>query len=95
VSTPTKELARRREALQALSEAQRNLLGAETREIIDRVSVVDRAYARVRDLATSPVGIVLGGAALLLVGPRRLVRLAGRGLVVFTAARRVANFMRR
>jgi YqjK-like protein len=88
-------LTRRRQSLQALSEAQRNLIAAEAGAIVERVAGIDRAYVRVRELAVSPVAIVLGGAALLLIGPRRILRLAGRALFMFTAARRAVGFLRR
>jgi len=95
VSERSHFLAVRREALRAHCAVQRIHLGDETRHIEAKLANVDRAIHVVRRLAQQPVLIAGGLALLALIGPRRIVRLAGRGAVLFTTGSRVLRLMRR
>ncbi|HSN70408.1 MAG TPA: YqjK family protein [Steroidobacteraceae bacterium] len=92
--TRARELERRRVALRQQIAAERDLLGFQVAAIEGRLSGVDRAVAGVRSLVRSPVIIVFGLAALALIGPSRLVRLASRSVVLVTAARRIVRLVR-
>jgi hypothetical protein len=86
------ELANRRRDLQLKAAAQRRELGEHVGDIQARCAGVDRGYLRVRNLLRKPV-VLAGGAALLYVlGPGRLMSLAGKTTLLVSMARR---FMRR
>jgi hypothetical protein len=87
-------LAQRRSALRARCAVQRTHLADTTEHIEARLGGVDRGIEAVRRLAGHPLLIVGGVALLTLVGPRRLVRLAGRSAVLLTAGQRIMRLMR-
>jgi hypothetical protein len=70
---------------------QRRLLGATMNEIEHHLSGVDRGITAARRLVKSPAIIAGGVAIFALVGPRRLMRWATRGALVYSTAKR---FMR-
>jgi len=94
VSSRSRELEERRLALRQQISAERDLVAAELGDIERRLSRVDRAVSGIRSFVHSPVAIVIGVAALALIGPSRMLRLASRSVVVLTAARRVARLIR-
>jgi hypothetical protein len=83
------ELALRRKALQLKAAAQRRQLGDHVGDIEARCAGVDRGFVRARSLLRKPV-VLAGGAALFLVlGPGRLMSLAGRAAVLISIAKRL------
>ncbi|HEY4367979.1 MAG TPA: YqjK family protein [Steroidobacteraceae bacterium] len=87
-------LAIRREALQARCAVQRIHLRDETRQLEAKLAGVDRAIDVVRRIAKQPLLIAAGVALLAIVGPRRIVRWAGRGAIFVTTGKRVLRLMR-
>jgi hypothetical protein len=83
----------RREALRAHCAVQRIHLGDETRHLEAKLAGVDRAINVVRNIARQPLLIAAGVAVLAFIGPRRIVRLAGRGAVLFTTGKRVMRLI--
>jgi hypothetical protein len=90
------ELARRRASLVARSTAQRELLVATADQINARLERIDQRVDAVRRFFQRP-WLLLGAIAAvgLLVGPRKLVRIASRGAVWFTATQRVLRLVPR
>ena len=89
------ELARRREGLLARSAAQRAALADAADEITGRLDYIDQRINAVRRFFQRPWLLLgaLAGAGLLL-GPRKMVRIASRGAVWFTTAQRIARLVR-
>ena len=88
------ELASRRLALLAQSEAQRGKLAQTTREIEVRLRGVDHIISVARRFVAQPLLLVGGLAAIILVGPRRLLSWAGRGIVLISTGRRLLRRLR-
>jgi hypothetical protein len=89
------QLAARREALRAESALQRDHMGGLAREIRTRLSGIDRSIDVVRTVAAKPAVIAGAVAVLALIGPRRLIRIAGRSAMFLTAGSRVIKMLRR
>jgi hypothetical protein len=87
------ELAARREALRAESAIQREYLGRTVQDIESRLAGIDRGIEIARRVVQKPV--VLAGAIALVafIGPRRLLRIAGRSAVLFATGRRVMRLL--
>lgn len=95
MSERQRELATKRDALLAESALQRGHLVAIARDIEGRLSDVDRRIEIVRTVAKKPAVIAGAIAVVALIGPRRLLSLAGRGATFLTAGRRVMKMLRR
>ena len=67
---------------------QRHELASVGAEIETQLGSIDRGLNLVRSVATRPVMIGVGIAAVLLIGPRRILRLASRGALLFATSRR-------
>jgi hypothetical protein len=88
------DLAHKRNALRATCATQRRQLAETAGAIKSKLGTVDRGIGFVGGLVRNPL-VVVGAAALLIaVGPKRLLRLIGRGAVVATTARRIARIVR-
>ena len=90
----TLTLAQRRTALRAHSALQREQLVRHVDQIEARLGSVDRGINAVRRYAAKPALVVGGLALLVVVGPRRLFRWAGRGAVFLTAGQRLFRLLR-
>lgn len=86
MSERARQLAARRELLLVRSERLRSDLRDSTRGLGRGLHTVDRglAFARSRLLWPAVVG---GGLLLVLVGPSRVLKLAGRALVLWPVVR--------
>lgn len=73
---------------------QRNELGATVSQIEHQLGGVDRGIAAARRWVRNPAVIVGGVALVALVGPKRLMRLATRGAMVYSTARRFIRLRR-
>jgi len=91
VSDRARELALKREALQARCAAQREELAELSHYVEMRLSRVDRAVYLVRRALSAPVLLGLAVAVGLLFGPRRLLRLASRSAFMVSMVRRLAH----
>lgn len=87
-------LAHRRSALRARCAIQRIHLAETTQHIQARLGSIDRGIAVVRRYATRPLLIAGGLALLTLIGPRRVIRWAGRSAVLVTTGKRVMRLLR-
>lgn len=90
------ELEQRRGLLIARSTAYRAEMAAEVGEIAARLERVDGRINAVRRFFERP-WLLLGGAAamLVLLGPRKLIRIGTRGAVWLGTARRVMRLVQR
>jgi YqjK-like protein len=89
------ELAQRREALVARSSAQRHEVAAAAAEITARLDRIDQRIEAVRRFFRRPwllAGAV--AAALVLLGPRKLLQIVSRSAFLFSTAQRVAQLVR-
>lgn len=93
MSDRQRELAERRRALCAQSAIQREHLGRTVEDIESRLVGIDRGIEIARAVIKKPV--VLAGAIGLvaLIGPRRLLRIAGKSAVLFATGRRVMRLL--
>ena len=91
MSDRSSELASRRKALQSRSAAQR----AELREIRGDMQhglrFIDRGIDVARRMTSAPVLLLVGLAALALVGPRGAVRWISRAAFLATSIRRLTQ----
>lgn len=83
------ELAERRAALQAKAALQRLQLQGHFDVIGSRTRSIDQGVSSVRRLLWSPVLVACAAALLVVTGPRRLFRMAGKAMFVLTSARRL------
>lgn len=89
------QLAERRQALRAQSEIQREHLGRTMQDIETRLGGIDRGIGIARHLIKTPIVLAGGIALVAFIGPRRLLRLAGRSAVLFTSGRRIMRLFGR
>jgi hypothetical protein len=68
---------------------QRQQLGETAEEIEHQLGRVDRGLAAIRRVLSSPVLIVGAVAIVALVGPRRLLRVSTKGLMLYSTARQL------
>ncbi|HEY4646656.1 MAG TPA: YqjK family protein [Steroidobacteraceae bacterium] len=87
----TRELARRRAALQARCATQRAQLGEISGELQFQLRFIDRGIDLARRATAAPMLIVIALAALTFVGPSGVVRWISRALLVATAVRRLTG----
>jgi YqjK-like protein len=83
------QLSARHSHLRARSALQRQHLGQTADEIESKLRGIDRGVAFVRGVARKPALLIGGVALIALLGPKRLLRWAGRGAVLYSTARRV------
>jgi YqjK-like protein len=94
MSDRIRQLKERRELLELKSAMQRRQLGLAVESIDARIRPVEQVFGRARTLVQRPA-VIAGGAVLaLLIGPRRLLRIAGHGVLAVAAARRLLRFVR-
>lgn len=93
MSDRQRELAARRQALRAQSEIQREYLSRTVEDIETRLAGIDRGIDLARRLVRKPIVLAGGIALVALIGPRRLLRIAGRSAVLFATGRRVMRIL--
>jgi hypothetical protein len=89
VSEREEQLALRRETLRARSAVQRHHLAGTAAEIEHHLGGLDRGISVVRSVIRNPVLIAGAISLVVLIGPRRIVSWAGRGALLWSAARRM------
>lgn len=80
--------------LRLRSAVQRRQLGETMHEIEHHLSGLDRGITAARRLVHSPAVIAGGVAIFALLGPRRLMRWATRGVLVYSTAKRFMRLRR-
>ena len=93
MSDRQQELAARRQALCAQSEIQREHLSRTVEDIETRLAGIDRGIAIARHVIRKPLVLAGGIALIALIGPRRMIRIAGRSAVLFATGRRVMRML--
>ena len=88
------ELQSRRRELLARSELQRRSLSHMTRDIETRLRGVDHVIDVARRFVAQPLLIAGSLAAVVMIGPKRLLGWAGRGLILFSTGRRLMKRLR-
>lgn len=94
MSDRTESLARKRRALRAHCAVQRNELAYIADQVEARLEPVDRGINIVRYYATRPLVLTAGVALLAFLGPRRLLRWAGRSAFLVSTGSRVLRMLR-
>lgn len=89
MSERSTELANRRRALLAQSDVQRGVLANSTRDIEQRLRGVDHVIDLAKRVVVQPMLLAGALTVVMMVGPRRLLRWAGRGLVLFSTGRKL------
>lgn len=88
------QLVARHSNLRLRAAVQRRELGATMSEIERHLSGLDRGIGAAQRLIKNPVVIAGGVALVALVGPKRLVRWASRGALIYSTARRFIRLRR-
>ncbi len=89
MSDRVSELARRRATLQARSAAQRTELREIRGELQHDLRFIDRGIEVARRMTSAPMLLLVGLAALALVGPRGAVRWISRAALIATSIKRL------
>lgn len=95
MSDRTLELAARRNALRAHCDVQRSYLAETARQIESHLSGIDRGIALIQRFAHKPLLVVGGVGLIMMLGPRRLLRWAGRSAFLFASGQRLLRLIRR
>jgi hypothetical protein len=93
MSERQRELAARREALRGEAALQREFLGRAVQDVESRLVGLDRGIDIVRRVASKPVVLAGGIALIALIGPRRLLSVAGKSAMLFATGRRVMRML--
>jgi len=88
------ELQQRRRELLLRSEAQRRSLAQTTAELETRLHGIDHVIGMARRFVAQPALIAGGLAAIVMIGPKRLLGWAGRAVVLFSTGRRLFKRLR-
>lgn len=83
------QLAAKHSNLRLRAAVQRRELGTTMNEIEHQLSGVDRGIARASSVLKNPAVIVGGVALIAIVGPKRLMRWATKGAVLYSTAKRL------
>ncbi|HEY4645979.1 MAG TPA: YqjK family protein [Steroidobacteraceae bacterium] len=94
MSIRTVDLASREAALRLRCAVQRSEMARQVSGIEARLQSVDRVAMTARGFLLRPTVIAGGAVLLILLGRTRTFRVLGRGLVLLSAARRLARIMR-
>ena len=85
------ELAERRVRLQQRCASQRDELEYVVAQIEAPVHRIDNVIGRLQDFARRPAVLLGAAAALFVVGPRKLMRVAGKSWFWISTIRRLIN----
>ena len=88
------QLAAKHSNLRLRAALQRNQLGATMNEIEHQLSGLDRGIARATRVIKNPAVMVGAVALVALVGPKRLMRWATKGALVYSTAKRLIRMRR-
>jgi hypothetical protein len=88
VSERFNQLAAKHSNLRLRAAVQRRELGSTMNAIEHQLSGVDRGIARTTRLLKNPAVIIGGVALVAMVGPKRLMRWATKGALLYSTAKR-------
>ena len=88
------QLAAKHSNLRLRSAVQRRELGATMNAIEHQLGGLDRGLGAAQRWIKNPAVIIGGVALVALVGPKRLVRWASRGALIYSTARRFIRLRR-
>jgi hypothetical protein len=88
VSERFNQLAAKHSNLRLRAAVQRRELGSTMNAIEHQLSGVDRGIARATRLLKNPAVIIGGVALVAMVGPKRLMRWATKGALLYSTAKR-------
>lgn len=88
------QLTAKHSNLRLRSAVQRRELGATMNDIEHHLSGLDRGIGAAQRLIKNPAVLVGGVALVALVGPKRLMRWASRGAVIYSTAKRFIRLRR-
>lgn len=88
------QLATKHSNLRLRAAVQRRELGATMSDIEHQLSGLDRGIARATRVLKNPAVIVGGVALVAMVGPKRLMRWATKGALVYSTAKRFLRLRR-
>jgi hypothetical protein len=88
------QLAAKHSNLRLRSALQRNQLGATMNEIEHQLGGLDRGIARTTRVLKNPAVIIGAVALVAMVGPKRLMRWATKGALVYSTAKRLIRLRR-
>lgn len=88
------QLAARHSNLRLRAAVQRRELGTTMNEIEHRLSGLDRGIERTTRVLKNPAVLVGGVALVAMVGPKRLMRWATKGAVLYSTAKRLLRLRR-
>ena len=82
MSARLREIVRKRRLLVARAAAQRDELGVQAAALRQSLAFADLAWRGYRHLKSRPLGVALAAAALVVIGPGKLLRVGYRsGLI--------------
>lgn len=94
MSARLREVERRRRLLLARVDEQRDELAEQSASLRQSLSYADLALRAYRRLKSSPVVFALAAAALMAVGPGKLLRVGYRGGLLLLGLLRLAKVVR-
>jgi YqjK-like protein len=94
VSERFNQLAAKHSNLRLRAAVQRRALGSTMNEIEHQLSGFDRGIERATRVLKNPAVIIGGVALVAMVGPKRLMRWATKGAVLYSTAKRLLRLRR-
>jgi len=91
--TRTEQLAQKRIDLSARCALQRQQVAQLTRHIETRLGTADRVINVVSSITQSPLVMIAATAATFFLGPWRVMRWVGQGMVLFKVARKLQQLI--
>ena len=88
------QLSAKHSNLRLRAAVQRRQLGSTMHEIEHQLSGLDRGIGAAQRLIRNPAVLVGGVALVALIGPKRLMRWATRGALIYSTAKRFARMRR-
>jgi hypothetical protein len=94
MSSRLREIVRKRRILVARADVQRGELAVQAVAVRQSLVFVDLALRGYRHLKSRPVGVALAAAALVAIGPGKLLRVGYRSGLILMAVLRLIKIFR-
>ena len=95
MSARLREIVRKRRFLVARAAGQRGELAVQAAAVQQSLAFADLAWRGYRYFKSRPVGVAIVAAALVAIGPGKLLRVGYRGGVIVMAVLRVIKIFRK